>query len=328
MRIFGFHDDHACGYYRVLLPLDALRDLGGHEIDTNHGWADRAENAEVIIGQRISRTEALPVWRRLSLAHRLVFEIDDDIWAVDPTNFSAYQAIELEHQHAAEHAIQVAHVVTVSTPTLAEVVRPLNPNVVVLPNCVDGRLLETERPRRDRLTIGWAGGDSHIRDLALIAAQLRRVLRQEQVEFHNIGTDYRKVANLPGRYTPWESRVWDYYEQIDFDIGLAPLVNSVFNASKSHIKALEYMALGVPVIASDSPAYSSLVVHGETGFLVRRDHEWRKYLRLLINDREMREEMGRKGRERARQWTIEGRWPEWEAAYAVPARKQVLEVAS
>jgi glycosyltransferase involved in cell wall biosynthesis len=103
---------------------------------------------------------------------------------------------------------------------------------------------------------------------------------------------------------------------VDFDIGIAPLVPTVFAETKSHIKALEYAALGIPVVASDSAAYRDFVIDGVTGFLVKRDHEWARRLGELINDDAMRTEMGVKARELASQWTIQKGWQEWESAYA------------
>lgn len=325
MRIFAFWYADACGYYRIALPFDALRDLGGHEIDTNVGWNDRSRGYPIVIGQKVSRTEALSLWRGLAPGRNLIYELDDDLWSIDPTNFAAAATNSDATLDAAEQAVMVANLVTVTTEPLADKVRKINPNVVVLPNHIDARLLQMQRPKRDKLTIGWAGGDSHIRDLLLIAPELRRVLRDNpQVDFHNIGTDFRKLMKIPGRFTQWKIQVWDYYAEIDFDIGLAPLVKSTFNESKSHIKALEYMALGIPVIASDVEPYRQLVRHGVNGFLVRQPHEWRSRLRELINDPDLREGMGREGKETAAKWTIQEGWKLWESAYAFSRKKEAV----
>lgn len=316
MRIHGFHDGHACGYYRIRLPMDALS-AHGHDITTSWGWDDTANGAPIIVGQRVSKTNALPIWRRLRPNHRLVYETDDDVWTIDPTNFSAVLTHDQATLDAAEQAIGAAHLVTVSTEPLAEVVRRYHDNVVVLPNHIDGRMLDLERPRRDRVTVGWAGGDSHLRDLMMVAPHLRRLVdRNPTVDLHTIGTDYRRVCNLPGRYTDWSADLWDYYRSIDFDIGLAPLVESTFNRSKSAIKAMEYAALGIPVIASDLEPYRPFVLDGVTGYLVRSEHEWMKRLRELVNDEAMREEMGRKAKEHAAAFTIQRGWKLWQSAYA------------
>jgi len=88
----------------------------------------------------------------------------------------------------------------------------------------------------------------------------------------------------------------------------------VFARAKSAVKALEYAALGIPVIASDVGPYREFVLDGVTGYLVRRDHEWERRLRDLANDDAMRIEMGAKAREHARDWTIQANWRHWEQA--------------
>lgn len=317
MRIFGFHDGHACGYYRMVLPLTELA-KHGHEVTLHNGWTEACREYPVVIGQRVGRTEALPIWRRLATpGRRLVWETDDDVWNIDPTNAAAFLTHTEDVMDAITFSMQAADLVTVSTEPLAEIVAPLNRNVVVLPNHIDEPLLSIERPRRDRVTVGWAGGDSHVRDFASMAPQLRRfLLRNPDVDFHCIGTSYLRPFNLPGRASGWSANIWDYYGSIDFDIGIAPLADTVFNRSKSGIKAIEYSALGIPVVASDSPPYRGVVLDGVTGFLVRSEHEWGSRLRQLVRDEAMRTEMGAKAREHVAQWTVQRGWPRWEAAYA------------
>lgn len=317
MKLFGFHDGHACGYYRMMLPLGTLAEHG-HDVDLNCGWHERAREYPILIGQRVGKDGAMSLWRRLATpGRRLVWETDDDVWNIDPSNGAAWFAHTPDVLDAITFIATTADLVTVSTEPLAELVRPLNPNVVILPNHIDPRLLNVTRPQRDRVTIGWAGGDSHLRDFAGVADALRRFLvRNPDVDFHNIGTSYLKPFNLPGRDSGWSPDIWDYYRTIDFDIGIAPLADTVFNRSKSGIKAMEYQALGIPVVATDCPAYRGVVLDGVTGFLIRHEHEWSRHLRALVRDSAMRAEMGVKARAHAAQFSIERGWPLWEAAYA------------
>lgn len=314
MKIFGFHDNSACGYYRITLPFDALA-AQGWDIQTACGWDPRAEGYPVVVGQRVGKPEALTLWRKLYLRSRLVYETDDDFWSIDETNYRALQEHSPSLLDAAGEAIRMARLATVSTQPLAEVVGQFETPVTVLPNHIDGRLLDVERPHRGRLVVGWAGGDSHTKDWAVLAPHLKRFLaRNPAVEYHGIGTPFHAVHGIQGRHTGWQD-VWAYYRSIDFDIGLAPLAPLVFNRSKSHIKALEYAALGIPVIASDEPPYRDFVVHGESGYLVRRDHEWTTYLRALVEDQTLREQMGKRAREVAADWTIQRGWQMWADAY-------------
>jgi glycosyltransferase involved in cell wall biosynthesis len=314
-RVFGFHDNSACGYYRITLPLDALTHYAGWDVQTAVGWDERARDYQVIVGQRVGKTDALPIWRRLVAGHRLVYEIDDDFWTIDPTNLRAKIDATPVRMDAIEQAIGVSHMVVTTTEPLAEVLRTHNPNVRVVPNLIDGRLLDVERPRRDNLVVGWAGGDSHLRDWRELADHLIRFLkRHPDAEFHCIGSDFAKVYKIPARVTGWQD-IWPYYRSIDFDIGLAPLADIPFNRSKSPIKALEYAALGIPVIASAVGPYAEYVLDGVTGFLVRREHEWGRYLHLLATDHQLRADMGGKAKEHAAEWTIQNGWERWAAVY-------------
>lgn len=328
--VWGIHDSQdptdphslptGCGFYRVVLPLDALAE---------HGWKTQyqpgrappeAGHARLIVGERLDRPEVMGEWRRLRLNHRLVYELDDDVWTVDPTNAMAWNTYsQYSVQDAVEMCCAISDIVTVSTEPLAEVVRRRSGQreVRVLRNCIPAEMLSIERPRREHLTIGWTGGGSHTLDVNMIAMPVRRVMEKDtSLRLHIVGVDFRpSLGHVRSRFTKWVPRPRDYYRQLDFDIGLAPIVSSQFNESKSYLKPLEYAALGIPVIASDFGPYREFVIDGVTGFLVRNKAQWSDRLRTLIADADLRESMGAKAREIAAQHTIEGNWQRWAEVY-------------
>lgn len=323
MRIFGMHDDSGCGYYRITVPLTELG-RHGHEVKLALGKDVRAADAAqwpLITGQRLDKHDALPLWRRLRARSRLVYEIDDDVFSIDPVNWMAYGIYSRRDvQDAVAHAAQVADLVTVTTEPLAGVMREYNPNVAVLPNCIPGWVCDL--PRGDRpLSVGWGGGASHAHDVAVVAWPVRRFLdRHPDWEMRLMGTDYRPTFRHDRvTFDPWVNITQDapgFYQAVDWDIGLAPLApGGVFNRSKSHIKALEYAARGIPVLASDCEPYRDFVIDGVTGFLIRYDHDWLKRLDELASDEAMRHEMGAAAREHARAFTIENHWQAWADAY-------------
>ena len=191
------------------------------------------------------------------------------------------------------------------------------PLLYVLPNCVDIALLSYRKPPTERLTIGWAGGSSHFQDFAAVKSDLKTFLRRNpDVDMHFIGENYGELVGRPdARYTGWSANLVDYLSKLDFDIGLAPLAYHRFNRSKSDLKFLEYSALGIPVVASDFGPYGESVIHGVTGFLVKHPHEWSRYLRDLVNDDDMRTEMGINAKTWAATRVIQSNYWRWEAAY-------------
>ncbi|UWQ39578.1 glycosyltransferase (plasmid) [Leisingera aquaemixtae] len=86
-----------------------------------------------------------------------------------------------------------------------------------------------------------------------------------------------------------------------FDIGLYPLSQDPFNAYKCAFKALEYMASGLPVVASGVGANAETVLDAETGFLCRSEEDWVRAIETLAGDADLRARFGQAGRARAEQ---------------------------
>lgn len=327
----------AAHFYRMELPLAELAKHDGFEV----AFADAGDRDghppvitlrdlqgyDVIVAQRWNKHDGLSVWRRARTPYsRLVFELDDDVFNVTADNWNAYQLYgRPDIRDAIEHAAATADLVTVSTEPLAEVMREHNPAVAVLPNCIPARALVSGIPlrRRPRPRIGWMGGASHGVDIGIVAQPVRRFLaRFPGWDLQLNGTDYRPTFKVPrdrAFYAPWIQVNKDpdgYFAGIDFDIGLCPLWPTTFARSKSAIKAIEYGARGIPVIATDCEAYRAVIEHGVSGFLVKHDHEWLKYLSELAADDVLRGTMGEAARDMAARHVIEDGWQAWAAAYA------------
>jgi glycosyltransferase involved in cell wall biosynthesis len=311
------------GLYRIRMPL---AELGRHGHETSCEPATTLvtpDGANIVVAHMAGscvRNEIVGVnrwWRRLAMSCRRVYELDDDPFSLEPTNPVFYAYNPATSRDALAHCIQTADLVTVSVEPLAERMRKLNSNVRVCRNRIDESMLSIERPRRERLVIGWAGGPSHGDDMKEATYGLRKVLdwNPGKVELHFIGADFRRLVRREMRFTRWAPVTADYYRLIDFDIGIAPLRPGVFSDAKSAIKAIEYGALGIPIVASAVTPYNDYVIDGVTGWLVSTPQQWVQRLRDLVNDDAMREEMGRKAREVASQHTIQTGYSDWESAY-------------
>lgn len=322
LTILGYpHDADGSGYYRFYQPFKHLARGTQHRVLLPEPRTkftpddEQVAQIDVIAGQRIMNPDGVMLWEHWKDRVKLVYETDDDMLRPDTSSGLAH-LLDDGVRETFRHCLRISDLVTVSTEPLAEQMRAYNPNIAVIPNHIDADMLYIDRPQRARVTVGWAGGMSHLIDWVHVADPMRDVLTQHpDIDMHFYGIDYSPLLKRTCRYTPWRVDVWDYYKNIDFDIGVAPLADTSFNTCKSHIKALEYMALGIPVVASDRPAYRDMVVDGVTGYLVRTEDEWRDRLTDLINDTAMRTEMGAKGREIAANWTIQQGWKLWRNAY-------------
>jgi glycosyltransferase involved in cell wall biosynthesis len=358
--IFGWAGDfYGCAWYRVALPLDELARRGHTTAHAKVAAGDdlaAMQAADVLVGQRVSDRTATLRWQCLALARnpryqrwiqeqamalpwlfevwqaalrrepqRLVYEVDDDLLHVHPSNGKAhaYFADPGVRRNIAQN-LRLADRVVVTNEHLADVVREHNAEVRVVPNTVPAWLTEHDPQRReDVVTVGWAGSATHAIDWGVMDDELVRYLSKtrSRAELHVIGGLGERWSRVPlhrRRITPWLDSIPDYYRAIDFHIGLAPLADIPFNWSKSYIKALEYAALGIPVIASDVGPYREFVRHGETGYLVRKPRDWVRYLRELTYDAAARAEMGAAARRLAQQHTVEKQGHLWEEALCRP----------
>jgi hypothetical protein len=309
-RIFGWKaDNDGCGFYRVQQPIDALAERG-HEATANVTMPVEAfQTSAVFIGQKVIKDEPIKIWQELRRQGNslLVYEIDDDLTTIHPSNERAHKAFMNPHMRRNfMTAIKAAHVVTVTTPHLAGVVRRWNKNVVVIPNTIREKWLQVPVQRRESPVIGWAGSDTHIHDFQQESAGLRAFFAEHDVPYLSIGADFSPLVGARTVTVQNGREIEAYYPLLQqMDVGLAIVTRTLFNAAKSPIKALEYAMFGIPTVASDSITYRDFVEHGVTGFLAQSPAEWTEYLNLLASDAGLREAMGDAARDKAKGFTIE-----------------------
>jgi glycosyltransferase involved in cell wall biosynthesis len=318
-----------CGYYRCWQPWGQLARQSGQEalipppgehliIPTD----PQVERLDLLAAQRPNGTEIARLWRRwhtMAQGPALVYEVDDLVTDPDPAALPNWLPATV--RETALDCLQLADLVTCSTPFLAErLVEHTDAPVAVLPNLIHEDLLAMTRPASGHhgVTVGWAGGLSHLRDWTTITDPLQAALSGRAAELHLIGWDFSPlVRGVPARFTPFQANIWDYYQAIDFDLAVIPLADRPFGRARSWIKALELAALGVPVVAADLEPYRDMVVDGVTGYLCSTPGQWASRVRDLVCDPQARAEMGAKAREHAAAYTIQQGWDGWAAAYQV-----------
>lgn len=202
----------------------------------------------------------------------VAWELDDHIFCAELPALIARNGIDemdLE-QYARTQAhrrlFTVVDAVICSTPALAQAVgRMTDAAVHVVPVRLDFSHRRWSRYRRrdaaNRVTVGWCGGSRVGRDLDPLVPAVAAVMnRHAHVHFLYAGPDkYLPLfADLPRRR--FHSHPWVPYHDYprllgSIDLGLAPLEDHAYNACKSPLKAIDFGAMGVPIVCSDVPAY-------------------------------------------------------------------------
>jgi hypothetical protein len=112
-------------------------------------------------------------------------------------------------------------------------------------------------------------------------------------------------------FRPWRLET-EMDELAQIGIGVAPLPDTPWERGKCGVKILQYMACGIPVVASPVGVNQNIVTHGVNGFLTKDAQEWTTALRTLSADPKMRQQFGKAGRE-----TVEKRFTVQRVAGAV-----------
>ena len=101
----------------------------------------------------------------------------------------------------------------------------------------------------------------------------------------------------------WIEKMPQYIDDADFM--LVPILNNLYNKSKSSTKYLEAPSFKLPGCWQNIRQYQEIVKNGENGYLCSTADEWYNSITSLINDAKLRRSMGEKAFETAQDWTIQ-----------------------
>jgi hypothetical protein len=235
----------------------------------------------------------------------LVFDFDDAIWL---PRVGGSRILRVLHREATvQNVLRSAAAVIAGNDYLAGYAGCFNRNVKIVPSSIP---IETYVPGTTSSLVGWIGSRTTL-----------PYLKPLKPVFETLGIKPRIIASGEPAQLGFEIefRQWQLEtegaELSQIGIGIAPLPDTPWEQGKCGVKLLQYMACGIPVVASPVGVNAAIVVHGVNGFLAKNTAEWVTSLHRLIADPKLRQQMGAAGRE-----TVEKRFnvqQAAEAAYAV-----------
>ena len=301
-----------CAYIRLLQPLHHPAITGDFDVHLSTAETICEENADIIITQRYAIPDIATADRLAAHASRtgarLVYDLDDDLLNIPRSHPDA--RILRPRAKIVRRMLEVADTVWVSTHGLAERLTAIRPEAVVLHNGLDERLWIQPTPSAQDhpVRILCMGTATHDDDFALIEPALVRLKTEYDHRvsigiigvttrhdlppgLHRIGLSRSATRSYPG-FVNWLRAV-----EPGWHIGLAPLLDTPFNRSKSPIKAMDYAALGLAVLASDTPVYRGSIADGPAGQLVPNTPEaWYAALNWLVRNHDERHAVAARAR--------------------------------
>jgi glycosyltransferase involved in cell wall biosynthesis len=224
---------------------------------------------------------------------RVVFDLDDAVFTPHPELARKGPAARwLYGPQQACALCRRADAIVVSTRQIADSLPLGSREPEVLPTIPD--VAGYERARHDAVggTVGWAGTPGGLMFLDPLAPVLERLQRRRLASVEVVSS---APWDGPARFTRW--RLADERELFArFAVGIMPLPETPYTRAKAGFKLLQYMAAGVPFVASPVGVNIELVEASGAGRLARDPDQWEAELTALLEDPELRRVMGERGR--------------------------------
>ena len=235
----------------------------------------------------------------------IVYDFDDAVFLPNTSDANSFLSV-MKYPHKIDTIVGKSTIVVAGNEYLADYARRHNPRVTVIPTVVDTSLFvprSSQKAAGDPLVVGWIGTPTTATYLETLVPVLSQVYREWPFQLRVAGAgcpficDGVDVANL----------AWALQDEVALfntcDIGVYPMPDDEWTKGKCGFKAIQFMACGVPVVASAVGVNTEIIEDGVNGFLASSHGEWVGKLARLAADPVLRRRLGDAGRA-----TIEARY--------------------
>jgi len=232
----------------------------------------------------------------VKLAKKVIYDIDDMVQDLE-TNQQNKIARLFKTSKRYRELMKHANFVITCTPHLDQIAKTFNPHTLDISSTIDTNVyVPTNCYKNDhKLVIGWTGSHSTTKYLLSILDILRVLSKSRSFQLLVMGASHIDCPDIDLKMIKWSNEV-----EIDtlrmMDIGLYPLIDDNWAKGKSGLKAIQYMGMGIPVVASNAGYTARVVQDKKTGYIVETPDEWLTALTALLDDARLRQSLGEAGR--------------------------------
>lgn len=220
---------------------------------------------------------------------KIVFDFDDAIYA-NPwihnkqrldSQIPLYDLVVIENTYTREYIYEHG-----------------NENVLIITGPIDcKRYYPKNHDKKDEIVIGWIGSPSTQEYLNMLEDVFKRLpIVHKKLVFELVGVQKMDFNVDSLRQKRWSLKT-EVSDLQNFDIGIMALPDNEWTRGKGGYKLLQYMAVGIPYVASPVGINKELTIEGENGFLATSKEEWYEKLSLLVENPSLRRKMGTIGRD-------------------------------
>jgi glycosyltransferase involved in cell wall biosynthesis len=227
-----------------------------------------------------------------ALAKKVILDIDDAVFLPSEYYFSRKIFTFFQDKNQVSKIARFSCAVIAGNSYLKQLATGYNPNVYIIPTCVDtDRFIPAKDKNHPRVTVGWVGSFATLEYLLVAKDALRKIADKFDISIKLIGLPGFKIEGIN-----LEAISWNYESEVkelqSLDIGIMPMPDNPWTRGKCALKALQYMAVGIPVVSSPVGMIKEILKNGVNGFLASDEQDWLTSLSLLIQNPDLRQKMG------------------------------------
>jgi glycosyltransferase involved in cell wall biosynthesis len=230
----------------------------------------------------------------------VVFDFDDAVFVSYRSPSNGYLSY-LKFAGKTKAICRLSSHVMAGNPYLANYAGQVNHHVTVIPTTID---TDKYQPRKQQSTgvpiIGWTGSYSTVQHLDTLRGALQKLAERDKFRLRVIGTPTYQLSGIDVEAMKWRSDT-ELADLNAIDIGVMPLPDDRWSKGKCGLKALQFMALGIPTVCSPVGVNTEIVQDDQNGFIAATEDEWIEKLSSLIRSVELRERLGKAGRKTVEQ---------------------------
>lgn len=256
------------------------------------------------IQRRAIESRAVYIQKRLlpqslidKLAERpLAFDFDDAIFTSPRGDRSFWTQRRTEAR--LRHTLSAADLVLVGNRYLFDYAAQYARNTVHLPTVVDlARYPPKSHAAREEIVIGWIGHSVNHPYLTGLEQILRKLSARQRIRLLVVSDRDFSIPGVAVENRRW-SEAGEVADILDMDVGVMPMPDDSWSKGKCGLKAIQYMAAGIPVVCSAVGANTEIVRDGVDGYCVASTSDWEAGLNELCQHAELRQSMGEMARQR------------------------------
>ncbi len=248
------------------------------------------------IGPPIFEWIIAKIWRK-----KIIYDFDDAIWLPNYSETNA-KFHRLKAYWKVNYCMKWAYKVSAGNEYLAKYASKFNKNVKIIPTTIDSinhHNLDTNYDQ-ERIVIGWTGTHTTMRYLDFIVPVIKELEQIYEFDFLIISNEAPAYHLNSLKFLKWtkESEIVDLAK---ISIGVMPLEKDIWAEGKCGFKGLQYMALGIPTLLSPVGVNNQIIEHEKNGYLVKNVNEWKEKLILLLENKNLRKQIGQAGKQTIRE---------------------------